>query len=61
MVQLQLNANIAQDTSQTLKNIGGLKDDGEDLESRIETLVNDGYVVSVKMDGNELILTVENA
>lgn len=59
MVQLELKANINSDTSQVLKEIGGLKDDADTFEERINSLSERGYDIKLELKDGELTLTVD--
>lgn len=57
MAELTLNLTASTDTDQLLKNLGGLRDDAEELEERISTLESSGY--SVKLSNTGADVTVE--
>lgn len=59
MVTLELELTVEENTTQTLKNIGGTKDDADNLEERLKTLEEAGHNVEAQYSNGELFVTIK--
>lgn len=60
MVELSLETMLGEDSAQTLKEIGGLKDDASNLEERIKSVESDGRAVNCEYKNGEIVVTVKD-